>query len=629
MLRHMHRFQRHVLWIVLVGAVALAMTGFGMGGYDKRGNHIEAAIVNGTVITTQEVAREVFATRARYRQIFGEKADELVRQLGLSLESQATDDLIDKTLVEQHVDKLGLAIPKNEVIATIRSQLASAGFDVERFRSYLRQMGMSEEDFQLELGKDIKRGFFAAYLNHVGHASKREALEKRALKTATFDIEGVEFQPALFVKNVAEPTAAEVEKYFTEHETDYQIPAQVAFDAVAITPNLVLSEVLVDDEEIERYYTEHQGEFQSPLKGSYEVFTIPVPKDADATAISTLQEKATKAIKAIEATPGKEALVLKDAGFGKGEKHSLSAQDPTMVGKAAVALGKVGFVASPVTQEGAVAVVAVRAFTPSELKSLDAVRGDVEKKLRSREAPAYAATKANDLFAQWQGKGGSLKALLDTTKIKADVVSVPLAAVDGSSATKVPASLVKAVGQRAMSENTFLIDDAGISYLVSVTDKKESTLKALSSVEGSIKAKLKEIRAMQLLREAAEKVQSELRSNPTVDLAKLVASYGVVPEKSTYAQGKKFESGILKAPMVAEFVKSARRDNSVGAQPIYDGGKAYVVRVVKINKKATTEIKPAELAEEIEAASGDNTRVLLDAFIAHEKAHADIELKNK
>jgi hypothetical protein len=631
MLRYMHRIQRHVLWVVLVGAVALAMTGFGMGSMNRRANaHIEAAVVNGVAITAEEVAREVFATKARYRQIFGDKADELMKQLGLNLESQATDDLIDKTLIEQQVDALGLVVPKNEVVSTIRTQLASAGFNVERFRSYLRQMGMTEEDFQVELGKDIKRGYFAALLNHAGHVSKREALERKAQKSASFDLEGVEFKPAIFMKGVAEPTAEAVEKYFTEHETEFQVPAQVAFEAAAISPDLVLNEVLVDDPDIERYYTEHQGEFQEAAKGRYETFSLAIPKDADPATISSLQEKATKTLKAITDSPVKEASILKDAGFSKPEKHELSAKDASAQGRAALAFAKVGFVETPTVEEGKISLVAVRNFTPSVLKPLDTVRSDIESKLRRREAPAYAATKANELFVQWKAKGGSLKDFLAASSIKVVPIAVSLVAVDGSVSAKVPASVVKFVGSRAFSDTSILVEDGAVSYLVAVTDKKESTLQSLSSVGSGIKSKLKDIAAMQLLRTAADSVQAELKKNPTADLNKLVASYGLTVEKATYSStSKKADSGILKNPMVTEFVKSAKRDLTVGSQPILAEGIAYVVRVNKVNKKPVADLKPEDAAEEIATASGDSTRVLLDAFIASQKAHANIELKTK
>lgn len=631
MLRYMHRIQRHVLWVVLVGAVALAMTGFGVDSMSRRANaHVEAAIVNGVAITAEEVAREVFATKARYRQIFGDKAEELMKQLGLNLESQATDDLIDKTLIEQQVDALGLVVPKNEVISTIRSQLASTGFNVERFRAYLRQMGMTEEDFQVELGKDIKRGFFAGFLNHAGHVSKREALERKAQKDASFDLEGVEFQSAMFMKSVAEPTAETVEKYFTEHETEFQVPAQVAFEAAAISSDLVLNEVLVDDADIERYYTEHQGEFQEAAKGSYETFSIAIPKDADPTTISSLQEKASKTLKALTDAPAKEASILKDAGFSKSEKRQLNAKDASAQGRAALALAKVGFVEAPTVEEGKISLVAVRNFTPSVLKGLDAVRSDIETKLRRREAPAYAATKANELFAQWQTKGGSLKDFLTASSVKVTPIAVPLVAVDGSVTAKVPASVVKYVGSRAFSDTAILVEDASVSYLVAVTAKKESTLQSLSSVAPGIKSKLKDIAAMQLLRTAADNVQSELKKNPSADLNKLVASYGLTVEKATYSsKSKKVDSGILNNPQVVEFVKSAKRDLTVGVQPILTEGRAYVVRVNKVNKKPVTDIKPEEAAEEITSASGDSTRVLLDAFIASQKAHANIELKTK
>jgi SurA N-terminal domain len=156
MLRVMHRFQKHVLWVVLVGAVGLAMTGFGVNVYSNRSSP-EVAMVNGLKISGEQLVTEMRGIENQYRQIFGERSSELMKNFGVNVESQAIDQLIDKTLWNQESESYGLVAPAQEVERIVREQLAAAQFDAGRFRTFLSQMGMTEEAFIKELGNELQR----------------------------------------------------------------------------------------------------------------------------------------------------------------------------------------------------------------------------------------------------------------------------------------------------------------------------------------------------------------------------------------------------------------------------------------------------------------------------------------
>jgi len=153
--------QRHKKWLIItiwISTIAFVGAGFvGWGSYDYGKSNSTVAIVGDKEIPLTQLQSEYSALYSQYQQMFGENFNqELAKQL--KLEDAAMQRIIQKYLLLNYADELGLATTDKEVaqeLVKINAFLKDGKFDKNSYMSVLKQNKRSVQEFEKQIKQDL------------------------------------------------------------------------------------------------------------------------------------------------------------------------------------------------------------------------------------------------------------------------------------------------------------------------------------------------------------------------------------------------------------------------------------------------------------------------------------------
>ena len=268
----------------------------------------------------------------------------------------------------------------------------------------------------------------------------------------------------------------------------------------------------------------------------------------------------------------------------------------------------------------------VDSVIPGTPKELSEVRSEIEQIIRKREAPAFVAAKASELFEQWEKSSASLADFVagDALKDRSLIInsSVPLAekGMDPAAFTGLTERVLDQSDQRKQ-----LLDLGDKSVLVEVTESREPEVPALNLVRQRIVELLKRREAGTRARTIAQTLVDELSGNkyPSLEAAASASGQKVKTEKNMTRQAPAapFNEGDLKQALF-----STTEANQAPTRVISVSGTHYVFQVSEI-----TPPNEAEIAKELIKAREDQRKaasaLVLAALINDRKAAARIDIQ--
>ena len=421
MIKFIHRNQQFVGIIFLFIAVCFAVSGVGLdilqGGASK---DREAGEVNGQKLTADDVARSEQAIESRYRQMFGEQYAKLAGSLNLNMRQQAIDTLVDRTILDQEAAKQGFAASDEAVHQYLINNFfkgpnGESSLSAANYRNLLQSIGMSAPEFEREIKDEIARTSLVNVLRDVAVPSSKDAenLLKRqktiySVVAATVPVDSV---------SVPAPSEADLKKYYESHATEYETPAQVSYSYVTLIPLEFEKEVTVTPQDIEFFYSENNGKYLLPEQSRVRAIKLLYPKESDPTKMAAVREKAAAVRNEAVSGAKFEDLVTKYSDdlptkFTGGELGWLKKGDKNEAFDQAVTKTSVGGVSELIETDYGFEILKVEERKSAQPRPLDEVRAEIEKELRSREAPAYAANRGREVILQAKRDGKSLSEAL-------------------------------------------------------------------------------------------------------------------------------------------------------------------------------------------------------------------------
>ncbi len=236
MLESMRKHAQGWLSKVILGAIILAFSLWGVEGYFS-GNEIETvAEVDGQVINNVDFEEAYRRQLTSYQNMLGEQfTAELAAQLGVKNETVQT--MVNRRLMLIEAHDLGLVVPDMAVIGTVQSNPAfqeEQQFSAARYQGLTRQMGFrSVRDYEDYLRVNILI----------------DTLQKAVVETATVRADEVKARfKAKFEKRV--------------------------LSALVVNPDALTADVQVSDEQARAWYAAHGNQYQSVLKVKLQVVEI-------------------------------------------------------------------------------------------------------------------------------------------------------------------------------------------------------------------------------------------------------------------------------------------------------------------------------------------------------------------
>jgi peptidyl-prolyl cis-trans isomerase D len=259
--------------IVVKVLFGLLIISFGFWGIYTRSDYYQAhspdtviAAVGDHNIRAEDLQRALEPALERLRQQFGTAIDaRQVKQLGIL--DTLLGQLIDRSLLEQEIARLGLDVSDDEIRSAIYSNPAFRGpdgkFDRQIFSQVLTMNRLTEDQLVARLRHDIPRSDLVRAITAgigmprpVVDALYRYRNEKRLADIVAF--------PVAEVTDIGEPSEADLGKFYDAHPDLFRAPEYRGFTVASLSPADVEQPGEISDDELKKEYEQRKDEFETP-----------------------------------------------------------------------------------------------------------------------------------------------------------------------------------------------------------------------------------------------------------------------------------------------------------------------------------------------------------------------------
>lgn len=164
-----------------------------------------AAEVNGQEISVPEFQQEYQARYRQLRQLFGDRFDpELIDEE--QLRNEVLDQMINRVLLEQHIEELGYRIGDQQLLARIHEIplfQENGNFSSDQYKQQLAYRGMSPTIFENSLRKDLELEQLQNVISQSAFATDAQVGELVALRGEQREIAYALVDLSRFAQSVA------------------------------------------------------------------------------------------------------------------------------------------------------------------------------------------------------------------------------------------------------------------------------------------------------------------------------------------------------------------------------------------------------------------------------------------
>ncbi|MFZ2619937.1 MAG: SurA N-terminal domain-containing protein [Alphaproteobacteria bacterium] len=246
---------------VFLFLLAFSFVGWGITDYISGGNQGSAMRVNGTKISLQQIDRAYQNTKQNLENTMGSTLTaDMLAEAGVPTRVLVT--LLQETLLQQAADELHLAAPTQALKKVVEQNPAftkNGKFEIEAYKAALRSIGYTPEGYETEQRKDMRRrllsGIFYPYMADAATLTRAAA---EALKTV--DVQVAKLTPAM-AGNVGQPTAEELQAYYTNNVARYTVPEQRNLTVLVLDGADLAKKITISDAQAEAYYAANPDKF--------------------------------------------------------------------------------------------------------------------------------------------------------------------------------------------------------------------------------------------------------------------------------------------------------------------------------------------------------------------------------
>lgn len=395
------RAKSRVIWIIF-GAIIVVFVFWGV--WTPYGDRERDLVKIGSqTITVTEVRNHYQRLRDQYQMIYRDKfTEEMAKRLGLK--ERAVKDLVDKALLLQEANRLGLTVSGEEVQASIEKYPAfqkDGVFDRATYGGVLQRNRLNPKDFEISQRQMLLLSKVRNLIVFSTAVADQEILGAYGDNFEKINLEVLTFNPAE-MKDI--PVGAEEGKeYFSKHREDFKTPTKVKACYLLISPADYSKQVNSTPKEIEDYYQNNQEKFGQPKRVKVRHILIRADsKDAEASAVARKKAESLRE----EAAKGKDfAQLAKQSSEDPGTKdrggelgYVTRGQLVPEFEQAAFSL-KVGEISSVIQTPYGFHILRVDDIQEAKTDSLEKAKGRIQALLRDRKARDLAHDAADQAFA--------------------------------------------------------------------------------------------------------------------------------------------------------------------------------------------------------------------------------------
>ncbi len=574
-------------WIIkiLLGIIVLAFVFMGAGSFYARRTQ-RVASVNGQTITVNEFQHAYNSLLTNLRNQFnGNLPDSMIKNL--NLKKRALDQLVDKTLLTQVAGKLGITVPKEQLVQAITSIPAfqhNGTFNDRRYKYVLGQNHMTPQIFETLQKEAMAMGEVKTLIGNCVHVSDEEVRQWYNWEKSTVNIDYAVFSPDEFTK--IQVTDNEIQSYFKAHAKDYQTAPMVKVRYALFSPDNYITEVNVTDDDVAAYYNQHMDNFKHPESVTAREILLKLDRNADKKEVDKKHEEALMLIKKADA--GKDfAELAKKYSEGPSAKNGgligpLTKKEMLKpIADAAFSL-KPGEISKPVRTQNGWHVIKVVSDRKAGVDSLDQVKDKIRKILEQQRARSIAYDKALAAYnVSYDGPD-----LVKNSK----TMGFPLKETGFFSRTKGPKGIDDAgkfadIAFELQMNDVSNIKEIGNSYyLMQLVARQPEKIPPLDSVKDRVKADVLHEKEVKAAETAAKKFLKEVKSSG--NMAEAARKEGIDTKTTGFFTQRGPVPGIGRNRDIITTAFSLTDKNPVPDHVIKSGNHFYVIALKEIKLPA-------------------------------------------
>ena len=386
-------------------------------------------------------------------------------------------------------------------------------FSTEAYQQFLNSMGKSDEQFVLELRRDLTRQMLLSAVSQTTQASNTVAQRIHDLLTEERTIRTFEIKPTAFLKSVS-VTDAEAQSYYDQNKSLFAVPESVDIEYVVLSPESYKN-IKASEDDIKTFYEQNLQRFSTPeeRRASHILIAVNNEKtDADA------KKEADEIYKQLQADPSKFAQLAKSKSADPGSARQGGDlgffQKGMMVPEFdnAVFSGKKGDLVAPVKTQFGYHIIKIVDVKAAQAKPLKEVRGEIEALYQQQAAIRAFAEDAENFSNMVYEQSESLQPVAERFGLKIQTVKNVTRDFEDQ---LINPNVIEALYSFDVLEdkrNSNAIEVASNTLLSArVTAHHKQTVKTFDEVKGDIVATLKN-----------QKATEAARAQGSADIAKLL-----------------------------------------------------------------------------------------------------------
>lgn len=503
-----------VMFSMLIVSFAI----WGIGPIFQSGGRLRMVASVGPVRITPQEFQDQYRRELRQLQTALQTQLDAQRARDLGIPDRVLQNMVGRILFSLAARDAGVAVSDDVVRQAIMDNPsfkdAQGKFDRALFNNLLFNAGFTEDRFVGLMRDDLARAQVtdAIAAGAVVPAELVDGLyryrnERRVADTITV--------PAASIKELAQPTEADLEAYHKAHAEAFTAPEYRAITAIEIRASDLANRMKVSDDQIKDEYEAHAGEFKVPERRALR--QILVSDEATAKRAEAMLGEGQSFDKVAQTVTGKAPIDL-----GTLTEAELPSQD---LAKSAFELKEGGFTAAVPTPLGW-HIIQVTKITPGGTKTLAEVKDNLSHQIALREAGEAVFDLSNKLQDELGG-GASLEDAaqkLDLKVIKIAEIDNQGNGPDGKPVANLPPGpkfLGTAFATESGRESDLVEDGSGGYFILRVDKVVPSAVKPLAEVRDQVLAGWRQEESLKEAGKIAAALVEEAKAGkPLADLAK-------------------------------------------------------------------------------------------------------------
>ncbi|OAN79268.1 peptidylprolyl isomerase [Sulfitobacter sp. EhC04] len=391
------------VWI-LMGLLILGLGGFGA--VNLSGNLRSIGTVGDKSIPVDAYARQLQNEIRAIKQQTGESLP-FARAQEIGLDRAVLQRLVRNRALDHETAQLGLSIGdealREDILNIPAFQGVDGKFDRDAYRFALQQGGLSEGEFETSLREEAARTLLQRSVTAgvVMPATYADTLMTYIAQERSFTWSVLD--DSNLTTPLADPTEEELRAFYDENQDAFMLPLTKKITYAWLSPDAMLDQVEVPEEELRRAYDDRAAEFQQPERRLVERLVFADQESADRAAAALEVDGTT-----FNALVEERGLELADIDLGDVGRLELDAAGE------AVFAAEVGDIVGPLPSPLGPALFRVNGVLPAQNTTFEEARPALQAELATGRAVRAVEARAQELDDQLAG-GVTLEQMAEET----------------------------------------------------------------------------------------------------------------------------------------------------------------------------------------------------------------------